>query len=533
MSWWRRFWHGDDPAPAVASSTSRGGGFFSTDMRADRDDPNWLGAQEKRVFQRTHDDFRPVSVAGQAMDDASDLDMPPLKGLYALGGCGVPDVQLEWYASQSFIGYQACALLAQHWLIDKACTMPARDTTRNGYEITVNDGTKVDPKVLDYMRKLDVRYKIKAESREFIRMCRMYGIRIALFEVTSADEEYYTKPFNPDGVASGSYKGISQVDPYWITPELDMDAAANPASRHFYEPTYWRINGRRYHRSHLVIIRTCDVPDVLKPSYFYGGVPLPQRIFERVYAAERTANEAPQLALTKRSTIIHVDMDKAIANQVEFNKKMQTWRGFLDNYGIKVAGLEESIEQIDTALTDMNDLIMGQYQLVCSIAETPATKLLGTQPKGFNSTGDYEEASYHELCESLNEHDVRPLVERHHLLCIRSDVAPKFGIAPFETTVVFNELDAETGAEKAERQLKESAAHKNWFDMGALDGIDVRGLLVNDPDSGFSGIPTVMPEGPQSVHIIDPGAEKTAPNDPTPAEQVAPGGASGAPGGGQ
>ena len=30
---------------------------------------------------------------------------------------------------------------------------------------------------------------------------------------------------------------------------------------------------------------------------------------------------------------------------------------------------------------------MTQYQLAASVANVPATKLLGTQPKGFNATG--------------------------------------------------------------------------------------------------------------------------------------------------
>src|SRR5690606_24277106 len=53
----------------------------------------------------------------------------------------IPNQQLLWYANQTFIGYQLCAMLAQQWLISKACLMPAEDAVRKGYEITVNDGT--------------------------------------------------------------------------------------------------------------------------------------------------------------------------------------------------------------------------------------------------------------------------------------------------------------------------------------------------------------------------------------------------------
>ena len=63
---------------------------------------------------------------------------------------------------------------------------------------------------------------------------------------------------------------------------------------------------------------------------------------------------------------------------------------------------------------------MSQYQLVAAAANVPATKLLGTTPKGFNATGEYEEASYHEELESIQANDLSRLLARHHL-CVNFD----------------------------------------------------------------------------------------------------------------
>jgi hypothetical protein len=457
-------------------------GIFTTDVSlAPRSREDWTSA----IFQRTNTDFKPVATPGAAMD--SNVNIPTLKGGFALNSpYTVPDALISWYASQSFIGYQMCAILAQQWMVDKACTMPAKDAIRNGYEITVNDGVEVAPEILDFMRKRDRKYGLVKNCVELVRMCRVFGIRIAIFKIDGVD---YEAPFNLDGVTPGSYRGISQVDPYWITPELDETAATDPAGIHFYEPTYWRVNGRRYHRSHLIVIRTCELPDVLKPTYFYGGIPLTQRIYERVYAAERTANEAPMLAMSKRTTIMNVDLSQAAGNQASFEDRLREWAAYRDNYGIKVAGLEETISQLDTSLTDMDALIMTQYQLVASIAEVPATKLLGVQPKGFNSTGEYEEASYHEMLESVQEHDLAPLINRHHELVIRSDVRAKFPDAPkFTTEVAFNPLDSATAEELAERNFKNAQSDLALAQTGAIDGTDIRRRLIADPDSGYTGM---------------------------------------------
>jgi len=193
----------------------------------------------------------------------------------------------DWYSSQGFIGWQMCAMLGQNWLINKACTMPARDATRNGFDVVTDDGSKLPDDALKLLKKYDKKYRIRWNSEQFVRMGRMFGIRVAIFQVESTDPYYYEKPFNPDGITKGSYKGIAQVDPYWMSPLLAGDEVSNPASQHFYEPMYWQINGRKYHRSHLVIFRNGELPDILKPMYMYGGLPVPQLIMERVYGAER------------------------------------------------------------------------------------------------------------------------------------------------------------------------------------------------------------------------------------------------------
>ena len=51
---------------------------------------------------------------------------------------------------------------------------------------------------------------------------------------------------------------------------MTADSTSNPAGIHFYDPEYWVISGKKYHRSHLIIARgatTCH--DILKPTYVF------------------------------------------------------------------------------------------------------------------------------------------------------------------------------------------------------------------------------------------------------------------------
>lgn len=415
-------------------------------------------------------------VRAVAMDDVNVSDVGPQNTAYSMP----PQLQ-NWYNSQSFIGYQACALIAQQWLVDKACSMSGEDAVRNGWTLKAkNIGDELSDEQSALLSAQDIPFKLKENLVEFNRFKNVFGIRVALFEVESDDPLYYQKPFNIDGITEGSYKGISQVDPYWMMPMMTSQSTVDPSSRHFYDPEFWVISGKKYHRSHLIISRGPQPADILKPTYIFGGVPLTQRIYERVYAAERTANEAPLLAMNKRTTAIHVDMEKAVLNEKKFTDRLAFWVRFRDNHAVKVLGKEETMEQFDTNLADFDSIIMNQYQLVSAISKVPATKLLGTSPKGFNATGEFETVSYHEELESIQENHLSPLLERHYLILGRS-----LGI-DCEVCVVWEPVDSMTAGQQAEVNAKKAASNEAYVNMGAVSPDEVRHVLREDKNSGFN-----------------------------------------------
>jgi hypothetical protein len=429
-----------------------------------------------------------VRMANAAMDDSSN-GFPEFK-MYDAGGNTVSDAVVFWYASQGFIGAQMCGIIAQNWLVNKACAMPADDAIRKGYNIVSVDGEELDPEAVKIMKSVDRSMRLEWNMREFIRKGRIFGVRVAMFKVQSTDPDYYEKPFNIDGVTAGSYKGIVQVDPYWCAPMLDGPSASEPDTLHFYEPTWWIINGKKIHRSHLIIFRHAEPVDVLKPQYIYGGVPLTQQIMERVYAAERTSNEAPQLAMSKRTTVWLTDMEAVMANTQDAVSRLQQWAQYRDNYGVKLGDKEgDEFQQFDTSLADFDALIMTQYQLVAAIAGVPATKLIGTSPKGFGASGEYEEASYHELLESIQAHDLTPLAERHHQLVIKAFVEPQLKVKmSTETTLNWLPLDTPTAQELAATNLAKAQVGQILLNAGAVSSEEERQRVATDKTSGYNEI---------------------------------------------
>lgn len=430
----------------------------------------------------------PETMANDA-DNLSGNGFVDLKSLVAMNNVPLSNELFGWYASQSFIGYQACAVLSQNWLISKACSAIGEDSTRNGWDISVNDGEELTIEHKNVIIESDKNLHIIKNLFEFSNNLRIFGVRILIFKVKSNDKRFYEKPFNIDGVTPGSYQGIAQVDPYWCTPIMTSGDVLDPDSINFYEPEYWIIGGRKYHRSHLIIGRYIDVPDILKPTYLYGGMPLTQLISERVYGAERTANEAPLLTQTKRTDIQKTDLNLFFANPQKAMQRMQERQLLRNNFATTFIGLDDEVGRLDTNLSDLDSVIMTQYQLVASVADVPATRLLGTSPKGFNSTGEQETRQYMNKCKTCQTKEFMPILDMHYQILMRS-----LGF-DYNLTVTFNPLWENTDKDNAEINNMKADYLGKLQQTGVIDAYDIGSYLNSDPKSGFSGI---------STNIIDP-----------------------------
>jgi hypothetical protein len=166
---------------------------------------------------------------------------------------------------------------------------------------------------------------------------------------------------------------------------------------------------------------------------------------------------------------------------------------------------------------------MSQYQLVAAAAEIPATKLLGTTPKGFNATGEYEEASYHETLESLQEHYATPFLERHHQLVLLSK-----GIRDTETTIAWNPVDSPTAKEYAEIRKLNAETDVMLADAGVIEATEIRQKLQDDENSGFTNLEDAAGEESGDIGALKDQLEGLAAGfgmDAEPKEWITPNGA--------
>lgn len=432
----------------------------------------------KSIFQRDFSMLTPKNLKGKVVG----MDGAVCKCKF--NADLIPNDILQFYGSHNFIGFEACAILRQNPYIDKACTIPAQDAISPDYKISYaennKDEKKVDDEKLEEMKRIsDKDYNIKEICYHANVNKKTFGISLVVPVIDGVD---YKKPYSIDKVKKGSYKGMVVVEPYWVSPQLDSGAVSNPMNVGFQEPTWWRMpDGTVVHKSWCIKKCNSELPDILKPTYYYGGVPLTQKIYERVYAAEKVANEAPQLALTKRMLIADANIANLMANPEECQSILNLVQWARDNFSVWFKNPDDQVSQIDTSLTDFDALVMTQYQLVASIADMPATKLLKTQPKGFNATGEYEQKDYIQSLQAIQEQDYLPILKMHYELFTKS-----FYGELVDLSIVFNPIDTPTEKETAEVAKIWSDIDSNYIASGVVSADEIRDIRRSEEGSAYS-----------------------------------------------
>lgn len=404
------------------------------------------------------------------------------------------------YENEGYIGWTACAILAQNPVIHIACQTPAADAISSGYDLSFadhddadadNDG-KPDEDLLTALLKKTEMMRVNDACVKLDYNRRVFGTGIAMpviYEKGGKKPFDMSNPFNPDGLKDCVYKGWKVVDPYWLTPQFEQAATQDPMNERFMNPTWYKMpDGRRVHWTWFVKADGAEVADILKPTYYYGGIPLTQMLYRRVWCAEKTANEAPLLAMSKRLLIVDANVQQIVKNKSYVYKLMQVITKCRTNFGVFFKSPTANIQQIDTSLSDFEECMFSQYQLVASIAQMPATKLLQTTPKGFNSTGEFEWKIYAQLLQTVQEQEYKPLLEKH--LRILTAVQGKKHVI----TVTFKPVDAPTEKEKADIEATKSQTRSNYVQNGILTPEEVRSVLRNDAEGDFTSISEESPE---------------------------------------
>lgn len=469
----------------------------------------------------------PRNISGNipgAMPRGSKRCFPPRQGYHAgLEGGGMfmmPDPLLRFpinprvlkhFQSRIWITYTGCAIIATHEFVNRACMIPAEDAMAHGYKVICSStkhehGNEYEAAEAEFLREI----KKAADKMGLNEACiklnykkKVFGVGVAIpwvrfrkdyaspSDPTGKTPYSYADPYDPKAIEPGSFGGFAVIDPHWLTYQWDKDSRINPLCPHFLEPTWIKVGEYRVHRSWAIRKINSELPDIFKPVYLYGGLSLTQMIYERVWAADKLANEAPLLAMTKRLLIADGNLEQLQSDPARTNKFFNAINFFRDNFSIFVKKPSSNVTQLDTNLSELTPLTMSQYQLVAAIAQIPVTKLLKNVPSGLQATGQYEWDDYAQSLKSIQTNDYTPLCKMFYELYCASNYPDKDDM---KLDIEWNPIDVPKESEVAQMSSQTAQYVAHLINTGVIDIAEARAMLRKTNLPAFQTIPTDIPE---------------------------------------
>ena len=455
----------------------------------------------------------PVSM-GAPKDEREALDM----AFDSAGGYSTIYESLQQHAGDmgqypitSFIGYGALQQIAQNGMIRACIQTVADDITREWIEVKGGDDTpQEDVHRLEDL--LESKYHLK-ELFHSVAATVGYMGGAFIFIDTGAEGEDLSLPLRISSLSAEMSEGMALrftlVDPVNVTPG-DYNAS-NPLRPDYMQPKWWWVLGQKVHTSRMIPVFDNPPPLLLRPSYNFLGIPQAQIL--RDYVLHRnecriyTANLLKKVSLLVFKTDVTGALSTAGGVQA-IDTKMQMLGRYRDNDSVAVCDkTDEDIANVQTSIAGCTDIVRQSLEMIAAINRTPAVKLLGISPRGFNATGESDLKNYYDHIRTKQE-TLRPAVEQ----CLKAIEIAETGKIDPSITFDFRLLGTDNDSAKAMNAQTRINTLGAALDRQVISPEEMRQAVKADPDMGLDFISDEMPDmgDPQQMQTDEPDASGLA-----------------------
>lgn len=392
----------------------------------------------------------------------------------------------------TFVGYGALQQLSQDALIRLCVQTRTDEMIREWINIKCKDEER--QKALE---KAIENMGIKTKLSEALTLMGMMGGAYVFID-TGADNDDLVNPLNKTDKSAelGKEKTLSfrVIDPVFTTPQSFN--ANNPLAEDFYWPSVYMIMGTPVHKSRLIRFVENEVPDLLKPSYNFLGLPQAQILSDYVTDFRRNREEVNRLLQKFSTSIIKGDLKQQLYQNKTISvlsNRVKLFAKYRNNNGVALLDKEtEDFVQTNAPLTGLTDILRQSLEFVVSVNQSGVVKTLGYTPNGFSS-GESDVKLQADLIATRQEKILRKPIEQ----ILRLLQLHLFGEIDPELTFDFNPLDADDDRAMAEvRKLRADTA-AIYLDRGVLTEDEVRETLKADDDGVFKTIEGEAPGMPE------------------------------------
>jgi len=401
-----------------------------------------------------------------------------------------------------FVGYPILAGLAQRPEHRKIVGTLAEEHTRKWISLKYSGETDATER-LEQLEAAMKRFRLREVFKDALEHDGFYGrgqiyidVKTPSGERASDNDEELGKLLVIDKakIAQGGLLAFRTVEPVWTYP--GQYQSTNPLAANYYKPESWYVMGKKVHVSRLLTIISRPVPDMLKPAYNFGGLPLTQLLDPYVNNWLRTRDSISDLIHSFSTSILKTNMGTVLSGEPDISiyARADLFNKTRDNRGLMILDNEsEDLAQVNTPLSTLDALQAQSQEHMASISSIPLVKLLGTQPAGLNASSDGEIRVFYDAIAASQQDNLRPLIKK------ALDIIQLSEFGEIDAGIDFDFLPLYQMDETQQATIRKTEADTDavYIQAGVLDPSEVRQRLANNPDSPYDGLdPDDMPEAP-------------------------------------
>lgn len=393
-----------------------------------------------------------------------------------------------------FKGYPYLAMLAIQTEYRKMSEVLAEEATRKWIKLKSKgdeDKSDIIKKLYDAMAKFKIRDHFRTMALydgQFGRGQLYIDLRTPRGTVASTDPaELKTLLLRtPQKITRGSLIGFKCVEPQWTFPgRYNSD---NPLAADFYRPQAWYVMAREIHATRLITFISRPVPDMLKPSFNFGGLSLTQLAEPYVENWLRTRDSVSDLIhsfslsgiMTDLSTILQ---DGGDVSQMDLRAGL--YNEMRDNRGLLMLNKDsEEFFQHNVPLSGLDALQAQAQEQMATPASIPLVKFFGITPSGLNASSDGEIRVFYDGIKASQEADWRdPLTAVLEIIQLS-----EFGAVDPDVTFDFEPLWEADGTEMATIRKTDADTDAVLIAAGVITQDESRERLIGDEGSPYHSL---------------------------------------------
>ncbi len=283
------------------------------------------------------------------------------------------------------------------------------------------------------------------------------------------------------------------VDPVNVSP-LEYNCT-DPLEEDYMIPRKWVVLGKIVHASRMLAVIYNEPPTLLNPNYNFLVIPQAQILWDYVIHFNK-CRESAQNLLNKISLLnVQTDMDAVLQDPngiAMLDNKMNILARYRDNDSVFVTDKEsEAVTNIQTTISGCTDVVRQSLEMIAAINRTPAVKLLGISPSGFNATGESDIRNYYDYVHSKQELH-RDQIQK----CIEAIQLVEYGFIDPAISFKFVPLDEENKTSLAMTAQTKIGALAQLLDRQVMSAEEMRQAVKSDPDLGLDFLSDEIPEMP-------------------------------------